>query len=63
MDWDDNSVTTIPVTCVLSPRKDYQAYAVGENVTAKCPGFRGNHSGKILEISRKYIIDPCTGHR
>lgn len=53
MNWDDNTTTTIPSSCVLVPRKDYNFYEIGEQVTARCPGYPGKHTGTIADISCK----------
>ena len=53
MDWDDNTTTTIPASCVLKPRKDYNSYEIGEHVTSRCPGYSGKHTGVIADISCK----------
>lgn len=55
MHWDDQTITTIPASCVVQPRKDYKDYAKGDYVTSKCPGWRGLHKGTIAEVGCKYI--------
>lgn len=51
VEWtDEEKVSTISLTRVKEPRKNYEEYFVGEEVKATCHGFPGIHSAKILAI-------------
>ncbi|VDI25224.1 Hypothetical predicted protein [Mytilus galloprovincialis] len=52
----------VKVTNIAEPRKAFNEYSVGETVTAKCPGFRGVHSGVIAMIGsleEKNQLEDC----
>nr|XP_022294807.1 uncharacterized protein LOC111104926 [Crassostrea virginica] len=51
VEWtDEEKVSTISLTRVKEPRKNFEEYFVGEEVKATCHGFPGIHSAKILAI-------------
>lgn len=51
VEWiDEEKVSTISLTRIKEPRKDFSGYNVGETVKASCHGFPGIHSARILMI-------------
>lgn len=51
VEWiEEEKVSTVSLTRVKEPRKDFDQYQVGEIVTASCHGFPGVYKAKILAI-------------
>ena len=50
--WDDeNRWSVIGLANILSPRKAYEKYSIGEKVEARCPGYAGAYSATIEDLS------------
>lgn len=51
VEWiDEEKVSTISLTRIKEPRKEFSGYNVDETVKASCHGFPGIHSARILMI-------------
>ena len=48
------SGSVLKLSNIVFPRSDYSSYAVGQNVTVKCPGF-GKHDAVIAKIGGKNL--------